>query len=59
MKIGIKDGMKQRIETELEILKSLNHPTIIKYRDSFQNDKKIYIVMDLASGILYIYIYVE
>ena len=34
---------------EVEMLKELKHPNIIKYHDSFADDGNLYIVMEYAS----------
>ena len=39
------------IQSEIEILKTLNHPNIIKYKDYYENDSKIYIILELFDGI--------
>jgi NIMA (never in mitosis gene a)-related kinase 1/4/5 len=40
----MKDG------TQVQILRKLKHPNIIAYKDSFKNEDKLSIVMELASG---------
>ena len=42
--------MKERMEKEEEILRSLNNPMIIKHYNSFLEGKKLCIVMELAEG---------
>ena len=42
---------KEMIKSEIEILKSLNHPSIIKYKDYYETDHKIYIILELFEGI--------
>ena len=41
----------ERIIKEVDILQSLNHQNIIKYRTHFQSHQKLCIIMDFASGI--------
>lgn len=41
---------KFRADNELQILKSLNHPNIVKYLDHYQFEEKFYIVMELLKG---------
>ena len=50
MKIIESQLEKERIIKEVNILKSLNHPMIIKYRNHFESHKRLCIVMDFASG---------
>jgi serine/threonine protein kinase len=38
------------MEKEIEILSKLNHPFISKYQHSYEDEKYIYIVMDLIEG---------
>ena len=54
----VKAEEKERIKSELGILKQLDNPMMIKYRDSFEIKKKLYVIMELASGTQYIYIYI-
>lgn len=39
-----------RIEKEIEIIKSLNHPNIIQYKNIFTDDNNIYIVSEYCNG---------
>ncbi len=39
-----------QIENEIKILKSLNHPQIPKYIDSFQTDNAFYLVQEFIEG---------
>ena len=45
-KINISDQNEQKIEKEVELLKSINHPNIIQFYESFIEDKNLYIVME-------------
>ena len=38
------------MEKEIEILSKLNYPLISKYQHSYEDEKYIYIVMDLIEG---------
>jgi serine/threonine protein kinase len=38
------------MEKEIEILSKLNHPFVSKYQRSYEDEKYIYIVMDLIDG---------
>lgn len=44
------EGMIDQFHTEIEALKSLNHPNIIKLYDVYTTSNKIYIVMELMAG---------
>lgn len=39
-----------KVKNEVNILKSIHHPYIVKYLDDFQIDQKIYIVMEMIEG---------
>ena len=60
--IRLKGEEKERIINEVEIIKNLDNPMIIRYVDSFIIDKKLYVIMDMNSGntnyLIYIYIYI-
>jgi serine/threonine protein kinase len=43
-------GMMQQFETEIEALRQLQHPGIIRLYDVYVGDDKIYIVMELMEG---------
>lgn len=40
----------QRVKTEVALCQKLNHPNIIKTHDVFENDGKLYIVMENCAG---------
>ena len=44
------EGMIDQFHTEIEALKSLSHPNIIKLYDVYMTSNKIYIVMELMAG---------
>ena len=48
--LKLKGELKDRMQKEVEILKKLNNPMIIKYRDSYETEDKMYVIMDLATG---------
>ena len=57
VKYAVKSILRQNIkqdvkplEEELEILKSLDHPNIIKFHESYIDYRYIHIVMELATG---------
>jgi len=35
---------------EIEIIKTLNHPNIVKYYETYQNEEFLYIVMEYCPG---------
>jgi tRNA A-37 threonylcarbamoyl transferase component Bud32 len=39
-----------RIEAEAELLESLNHPNLVGFISFFEDDKRIFLVMELAGG---------
>jgi calcium-dependent protein kinase len=41
---------KAEIEAEIECLRKLDHPNIVKYYETYENDKYFYIVMEYCSG---------
>jgi len=43
-------GKESMIQSEIEILKKVEHPNIIKLYDMFESPDKIYLVMELVSG---------
>ena len=61
MKIVMLEGTERdsKIKREVEVLQMLVNPCIIRIRDSFEHQKKLYIIMDYAAGNgIYIYIYI-
>jgi len=45
-----KKKQEKRILTELEILKEIDHPFLIKIHSSFQNEKKLFITLEYCPG---------
>jgi calcium-dependent protein kinase len=45
----IEDDIDQLLD-EISILKSLDHPNIIKYYETYENQKYMYIVMEYCAG---------
>lgn len=43
-------GSVQRVATEIDVLKSLDHPNIIKLKETYHNGNTVYLVMELAEG---------
>lgn len=41
---------KERVLTERNIIKSVNHPFIVKLHYSFQTDDKLYFILDFLNG---------
>jgi serine/threonine protein kinase len=40
----------QKIKTEVEILKSLSHPFIIKMREVFETDDSVFLILEYMKG---------
>jgi len=41
---------RKRLETEVKILKQVNHPNIVGLKELFETDKNLYLVMELVTG---------
>lgn len=51
-------GNIKEIFDEIEVLKSLDHPNVVKYIETFENSEYLYIVTELCEGEeLYSYIH--
>jgi len=48
--LGLDPKSQKRLETEIEILKTVNHPHIISLHDVYDSKDRLYLVMDLADG---------
>ena len=44
------DGERESMEVEMEVLKQLDHPNIIKLYDIFEDEKYICLVIELMEG---------
>jgi hypothetical protein len=42
-------GKKLQFDTEVEIMRKVDHPTIVKLFDVFETDDKVYLVMELCA----------
>ena len=49
---NLKGIAQTEIEREISILNDLNHPRIVKLKESWQNANEVILVMELVSGIL-------
>ncbi|CAI2174692.1 5568_t:CDS:2 [Funneliformis geosporum] len=43
-------GKENMLSTELDVLKQVNHPNIVKLHDLYESKEGVYIITDLASG---------
>ncbi|KAJ1632493.1 kinase-like domain-containing protein [Pavlovales sp. CCMP2436] len=43
-------GKKSQFDTEVDIMRRIDHPTIVKLYDVFETDDKVYLVMELLTG---------
>lgn len=41
---------KQRFFTEIEVMRQLDHPNIVRLYEVFQDDKRFYLVTELCQG---------
>lgn len=46
----LKAGHKHRYMKEINIMAKLDHPNIIKIHEYFEDDERIYIIMELCKG---------
>jgi calcium-dependent protein kinase len=44
------DKVVKTIYDELNVLKSLDHPTIVKVFDYYQDEKNLYVIMEYLKG---------
>eukprot|EP01119_Soliformovum_irregulare_P014605 TRINITY_DN3_c0_g1_i1.p1 TRINITY_DN3_c0_g1~~TRINITY_DN3_c0_g1_i1.p1 ORF type:complete len:303 (-),score=83.98 TRINITY_DN3_c0_g1_i1:46-954(-) len=44
------EGDQKRLQTEIAILKKVNHPNVVGLRDLFETSEKLYLVMELITG---------
>ena len=56
MKVIKGDLTDPKIQREVEVLEQLKNPCIIRIRDKFIAQSKLFIIMEYAGGMIYIYI---
>ena len=49
-KSSLSQREKEFLREEIQIIKLISHPNIIKMRESYEDEKHIYIIMDQATG---------
>lgn len=49
-KPSLTDREKEFLREEIQIIKLISHPNIVKMRESYETDKYMYIIMDQATG---------
>jgi calcium-dependent protein kinase len=47
---SIKKGDGKLLETELDILRSVDHPNIVKFYETYVDHRYVHIVMELCTG---------
>jgi aurora kinase len=58
LKLVYRTKLKEEcMRKEKDILKSLNHPNIVKYINYFEDDKRYYLIEELVDGNYYYYYY--
>eukprot|EP00284_Hemiselmis_tepida_P013962 CAMPEP_0174918056 /NCGR_PEP_ID=MMETSP1355-20121228/2861_1 /TAXON_ID=464990 /ORGANISM="Hemiselmis tepida, Strain CCMP443" /LENGTH=495 /DNA_ID=CAMNT_0016163213 /DNA_START=168 /DNA_END=1655 /DNA_ORIENTATION=- len=46
----VKKGDESKLQTEIEIMKKVNHPNCIKFSEMYESRTKLYIIMELVTG---------
>jgi serine/threonine protein kinase len=49
-KYKLSDNDRESVDLEIQILKQLDHPNIIKLIDIFEDDKYLFLVIELMEG---------
>ena len=50
LQMAAKSAKRHSIDTEIDILKSLDHPNVIKLYEVYDDERAIYLVMELCTG---------
>ena len=46
----MKESMQKQLQEELNVLHKIDHPHVVKYVQSYQDEKYIYIIMEYIKG---------
>ena len=46
----MKESMHKQMQEELNVLHKIDHPNVVKYVQSYQDEKYIYIIMEYIKG---------
>ena len=49
-KAGVSPKTLRKVRSEIELMQTLDHPFVVSFYDSFEDDKAIYIVMEYCGG---------
>lgn len=55
-KSDLNENRRIRLKSEIELLKSLDHPGIVKLMEVYESDERVYLVFEYKNGDLYNYI---
>lgn len=55
-KSDLNEHRRIRLKSEIELLKSLDHPNIVKLLEVYESDERVYLVFEYKNGDLYNYI---
>jgi len=50
-KLSLDDQFRVRLRSEIDILKNLNHPNIVRLYEVYENRTSLYLVMEVCDGV--------